>query len=882
MTTPNTLKQHPVTCEPLTSRQGLLSSLETHSLRLDSDPDDLRGVNLNVSEILATFNRIASGGCSEALITVPLSFETLATVHGFACLQRLSVCDQQKLTTLLFPWNRNSSARLRDILVDRDSLCDSVRGPLGRINARANQPWAKYVLALQSLRSVLDHNKRNIKLREAVTNDHALEHPTMFELMPQVGIHAGGSQKYEAKFLERLKRYTWLKPTSANKMAVDFVTTPFFLVGVGHDAVTVKALRAGGLDAKPGGRRPNILMLDLTDKRRRSLEHRWKEQVQSLLDSLIEIYVEEAPPVLAITDDVYMLQELRHGILKEYDELRSDNFSARRNPAPSHVILNFGKSEFSAPVVLPSHTPKVSVEVFGTDGLRAVEGGLQLRRQLIREGEMELADAIASACRTLQRILTLPGEPQQFSEFIHSRYEGFALQSQGARYDHLSARAALSSLLEHGGGGVRQIAIEQFLNTFSSVILSIEKQHPGRRRFDQCIRRVIDKKQTAIVVMPNKTALDFAKWRVDNDPFLFDLRMAAERFTLIDREGAVEVLREGRASDRSMNVVFIEPSFETLLLVVAQTRPEHEIVIIFNHTSAEQLCRRLHVLNGLEGIGAVASTLTPIEAQGRSASSSHISDIGDLDSEVRAVQHSIVDYTDRYSGSASGGPPRVLILSGGDRIKVFDGSEIPVYESDASYPWSKAFAKDIRVGDEICLFRTDLVESARAILKLSARAPDFLAKYHTTVASAAAKLPGEDLNGRVLALRERILQLNANADLPAIQMIRRWIEVEELAHVPRDEVRPHAPRTKENYDLLMRALGVGDLLANILWEEGVFGTRSVRIKTGAFFHQLLMAVLIDPDGVGSRLPQLDSIDLWKVNQVAEGYVETVVANEAIQ
>jgi hypothetical protein len=43
-----------------------------------------------------------------------------------------------------------------------------------------------------------------------------------------------------------------------------------------------------------------------------------------------------------------------------------------------------------------------------------------------------------------------------------------------------------------------------------------------------------------------------------------------------------------------------------------------------------------------------------------------------------------------------------------------------------------------------------------------------------------------------------------------------------------------------------------------------------------------MTSLVDPEGVASRLPHVSSVDLWKIAQMAEGYVETVVANEALQ
>src|SRR5260370_19923766 len=140
------------------------SSLLTQGLLLDIAPGSHQVINCVSMEMLQSFNRVASGRWSEVLLTTPANFDTCAVVHAFACLQRMSVCDQQPLTTLLFPWNRNTVAPLRDILVNRQKLCDSIRGPLGRINGRVFQPWVRYVLALQSLRSVFDHNKKSSAL----------------------------------------------------------------------------------------------------------------------------------------------------------------------------------------------------------------------------------------------------------------------------------------------------------------------------------------------------------------------------------------------------------------------------------------------------------------------------------------------------------------------------------------------------------------------------------------------------------------------------------------------------------------------------------------------------------------------------------------------
>jgi len=59
-----------------------------------------------------------------------------------------------------------------------------------------------------------------------------------------------------------------------------------------------------------------------------------------------------------------------------------------------------------------------------------------------------------------------------------------------------------------------------------------------------------------------------------------------------------------------------------------------------------------------------------------------------------------------------------------------------------------------------------------------------------------------------------------------------WLDVEDLPNKPRSEVRPHAPRHFETYALFMKAIGIGEMVAEQYWLLGIAWTRCARIKGG--------------------------------------------------
>src|SRR5215813_13218462 len=144
-------------------------------------------------DLLNAFELTINDKKSHALLMWPQSVRGISVVHALAALTRLSNCDTKRLTTVLFPWNRNAGATQKSLLVDREQLVVAARIPLDRIHLlRPPHPSFGYLLALLSLKH-LDAGHQGNRRYSAVERDPSLLYPTLFEIMPQTGIETSES-----------------------------------------------------------------------------------------------------------------------------------------------------------------------------------------------------------------------------------------------------------------------------------------------------------------------------------------------------------------------------------------------------------------------------------------------------------------------------------------------------------------------------------------------------------------------------------------------------------------------------------------------------------------------------------------------------------------
>lgn len=862
---------------PLTASPSTTGTVPV--LRRRAQPLQALPLASTAAQVVTAIDRVQSEGKSEALLLWPQRPDSIAVFHALAALSRLENCDTRTLHTIFFAWSRNATASQRTLLVDREFLDRSVMGPLNRLaTSRPPHPAFGYLMALHSLRHVINSRKKSARLNKAIQADPGLLHPTLFDMMPQSGIYETGIHSYDDQFLRRQRRHTWIGDCTGHMAAAtDPLRTPFFLFGIHKDAATVKALRAIGLDPKRGGRQPNLVLLDLTRGGRERLEY-WRRALASFLGVLSDVYGPASPPALAVTDDPFVLEGLRWDILKRYD-VRRRAAAADNRPIRAAAIMSANPDPLAEHPLAGGSSPiTIQVDAYGTDVLNLVESGLKLRKALSIAGDQENSDAVTQAVGVAQALVGLPGSAAQLYDFLNQHYEGNEKQAHGARFDHQAPIGKMRAALQRGLAGPHQSALSKFLVSFDSLCKATEANNPSRRLFDESLRRLLQPSGRAMLVCSSEFICGFIAWRIENDPELAGIRGAIpERLTIADRREALEVLeRAASEGPHFERVLFVEPQSDDLLHVLVSQASSVEAFMLSNLARAEQTLRRVRILLNLPGSEPVRPMLDSVKTELERVLGTRTSEIPDLEIEMPLPRFGMLDLT--VAGVSAAGARRVLTTSSGLRIRAYDSSELAVYDPDALQVFSRKLAKDLRPDDRVCVFSPDFVAMAREKLNLTRDAPEILALYHKTVLQAVERLDGKDIAAKVVTLRKKMLQIDPALDLPSEQGMRYWIDIAHLANEPRDRVKPQAARDRENFLCFMKALGIAEAVACQYWDWGIFWTRSQRIRTGFSFHQVFMAILIDPHGTASRLPANRRDEVWRIYETAEQHVVTVLDN----
>src|ERR1035437_4123783 len=450
------------------------------SLRRRNEPGQCCDLGPSAKAVLTAFNRVIAERKSEALLLWPQRIEGIAIFHALAALGRIATCDREGLATLFFPWNRNAGGTQRTLLVDRDQLVQSALPPLNRVHLpRPRNPAVGYLMAIHSLKHLSTGGQGN-RRQKALQDDPGLMHPTLFEIIPQAGIQAPSVRDQKDHFLQRLRHHTWINERSEHiHDANDPSKTPFFLFGAHPDALSIDLFRKAGLDPDRGGRRPDIVLIDLTRRSRNALGGNWREAISRFCGAVEELYRAVCPPALAVTDEVFVLQTLRWKVLNDYDARRG--ITTGKGPAQSHLILNSKSDVLDPETVTPGSLDELSAEVYGAELLNFVDFGLKLKRSLLDAGDHEIASSVTAALIALQNLSGLPGPPKLFLTFLADNYQGYDRQSVGSRFDHLTPRGQISSALKLGTAGVNHSQLSTFLDTYGKLCSSAATDNPGSR-----------------------------------------------------------------------------------------------------------------------------------------------------------------------------------------------------------------------------------------------------------------------------------------------------------------------------------------------------------------------------------------------------------------
>ena len=846
--------------------------------RRRSNPQSSLDVGPTAAGAVTVLERVLASRRSEALLIWPQRPDSVALFHALAALDRMEHCDRNGLKTLFFPWSRNTGGIQRTLLVDREFLYQATLSALDRTRA-SEHPALGYLMGLHSLKHIFASGRKEKRFAQALRFDPGLAHPSLFEIMPQYGIQDGQTASYEEQFLRRLRHHTWIGGTRHKESGADPAQTPFFLFGVHASAAHVRRLRTARLDARRGGQRPDLVLIDATRRARNRLDG-WRQELPRFLGLVSDIYGTESPPMLAVTDDAFALDALRWDVVKRYDARRGCE-PRDKGPAAATAILNASPDPLDQEVIAGAKVAAVTAEAYGTDVLNLVEAGLKLRKSLLAINDRDTTDAVTAAMGVAQSLVALPGALDQFFSFLNDNYEGFERQSLGARLDHQAPIGKIRVVLQSGFAGPYHAALSQVPRIVRG---SLPRCELGRRRA-QAVSTLAYTVSSGRVRAPSsfvqaKSCAASSRGGLRMTPtWAMSAQALTKNLLFVDRREAIEELDTGsRRGGEFDQIVFIEPHPDDLLHVMTRPWLPDRVLVLTHLARADQTLRHIRVLMSLPGTEVVRPMLGTVLTEFNRVLMGRVIDVPDLEAEIPLPRLGTIDLT---AASAPGyGASRLIRTSTGLRVKAYDGSEVAVYDPDSLQVFSRKTAKDLKPGDQVCVFSPDFVSMARERLNITANASDVLLLYHQAVMKAARTLPGYDTTAKVSALREQMLALDPGLDLPGPQAIRHWIDVGPLLNAPRDEVRPQAPRDRRHFLCFMKVLGISEQVARHYWDFGIFWTRSIRIRSGLNFHQAFMGVLIDPHGTASQFrDEARRQEVWRIYEMAEQHVITVTSNE---
>jgi hypothetical protein len=759
------------------------------------------------------------------------------------------------LRALVFPYARGGHRALRHIYIDKDELSrlhtlHQVRG----FHRGENEALADYHKTLARTKTLSGMTLEGVSYDE-------FRHPCLDEILPS-GPCAGTEGRSE--LLWRVRTKTDLRRISRTGKADDPRTAKFYLFGLRASDAPRPSLRslARSLD---------IALLDLTRIARNRLGRNWLPRVQAVLAELDQ----QIGPVgtIAITDDPWIFDQLRFEGLRRPQPARN-----RVKPEASSIIFAQG-SDLVVPHQQSSaeYTTLIKQDAFGFSGeveslLHRIRADARTANQL---NDIATADPLYRLADTVRRCASLPGSRESLAHYVQSEVIGnLAAADLMASYRVGSLVAELKASIgpwaQHSRAELVSLcsAIEKVWNDTAQ----LTPMAPLLRDIVKSYRRVSSR--TAIMFR-NDMLADFASHTLRSDPEIGEqIESRVEKAMLLFMEkGGLDDLAKLPGPERNQikTLIVVAPTRSQVLTLLARPwLPDNLIVLADSDTlaSSERDAVRLASLpelaaihNRLRGFAEKAAKVVHRAGGPAVAIPDDPTDdvefptsgVVNLAGQIRADQPTI-----RFEVAGS----QIVIARPGTKLILFDRSRaVPVF--------AEAEAKDIEVGDRICIISDAFLEKARPLLNITTRAAEEIRDYHNTVLERLSRIPGANDHERLTSIVSAM-----GLDGVTVQRAGYWIDLRDQLGVPIHEVVPHAPRDRVTFLAFMKALGVSETIASHFWIWAVIAQRTSRLRAAMSFHDAYRTILIDSYAAQSSNPER-ARDIRRLKAAAEDFVSVV-------
>lgn len=864
--------------------------LKDFQFRRMSEPERIVKLNDVATGLLEMFCLCRETDESLAVLTWPQKVENIAIFHAFAQLRQIIICGEERvcdtekancqpLLTYFWPWLNTTESNQKRILVDRIILGEkNFQLVLRNLNDTSGVAYA-FHSALNCIRD-LDPSKKfgGVRGHRSILQHHPeLLHPTLFEITPQAALHLGNQKLFpldKLGFLKRVEKYARQCSALADQRLSDIEKAPFFMVGI-PISFSMKDFRHSAIFA---ARRPDVVLVDLTNTDSRFYK-KWQKPVKELLTCLLGTFTGKVggpPLVLAVTDKPFIFNQMSYEFLANYEEQRLGKKKISR-----YAFVNVAQGLFDerSKVRQGSIVPTFSVASIADDMADVFVSQQQLKNKVREMGSEELAEAIDKLSHAMRNIINMPGGMDDYMEFLQEYCEETGANDQEVVLKPWSRLSKVKEFVERGDADTERARADEYLEKCRSILEGLKTSTPVQLRLQMILEKLKSRQINVAFIFSNRQMCAFADWmyrekeEVDANPEADDVN----RIVFFNIKQSVDLSRT--VLTHYDTVYFVLPYQKEISQILAQHEIPKNICFVCDGGTVQSFLRYFDILEKLPGLDLVKPRIKALSEALMVSAGNRISLLGDLD-EVELMASAMSfnlreDGLDQYAGH-----PVLIKTEEGYSIKASEGTEVLRYTEDNDLqPFSKVTVAKLQDGDRFFFMTNDFIDNVRDKLNITAEATKTLHDYHALILEKKKQIPGTSLKGNAEYLQKQIRDISKTTvphEVDNLDNIKRWINVEKLLDMPREVVRPQAPKTMKVFRIFMKALGVGEVETDWYWATAIQSTRKVRVRAGFDRARLFYRLLIDPSSV-ENLFKGDKGDLKNIIDIACRSVFTVQA-----
>lgn len=807
---------------------------------------------LQVSSALATLVNLyieaAEQRNAHVALTWPGGLTCLPLVHSLATLERWSQGYKRGVRGLFYPAKQTTFHPLNHIFVGRTRLLEianDVYEDLSKPNPKIRESCKGkdlMIFALGSLRK--EAQEANLR-------------PCLNELLPYFYMAHGdaiGWKSYEDDFLEHF--LTKLSRRS-HKVSLKNDLSTLGNPKTAPDALFALSYRLGKQDLRDALKElkrvgaPEVLLLDGTRPTARLLEN-WRSRFVNFLGLVEEVFGDQRPGVVVVTDDPRQMVLLKHLLSKHYESLgHAVKHKIYLKPhAVARLSLDRGIQAVPEAALEETEPRQLRVEVTDADAAKTIQGFYGAAERIQAAGGQP--KQIRAAANFLQALSSLPSSVNVLYRWLDERA---ADEHMRKRFDWMHYRSQVTIFIEEGNAADARGDLERLLKTADAIVEAYRRHTPLALKLAQEVNKCVGGDERIGVVIPRPLYETLAtRFLEEYDGYAegvsFSQLGSRVRFVLPVSMDAF--LAEGWAT----RLVFSSLTSDALRHLVSDNRIPPESVLILTRRNALFVKHSLAPLMAMPEFGIfqkrIAEVLQPLESLIQ-ADDKAILSVDDIDTPTFALAVNEPDNEGGFDEKEA----VYITLDTKQVLRRGRGSILYVYEPSGEKVGYTGFhgvhAENLNAGQLVFVMAEELRELVeeflnRAGIRISsdAKFENFLREYHRQITERLNRYFEGSRTAQVRLLREKMEHRHPELD-DSFTNLRHWVDLGESHDTPFDQLTPQAPRSFKHFQALGQALEFSDTEISFFWLTVIQPLRGRRRVDGRRLSDIYTRVLFDQE-----------------------------------